>query len=284
MPTSTGTATRRAGASTRGGSLPSGASRSATAWRSSVRRTRISTMSRPARLFSSAGVPVAIDRPWSMITTWSASWSASSRYCVVNSTSVPARTSARMASHSSMRLRGSSPVVGSSRSSSRGAPTRLAPRSSRRRMPPEYPRTRRSAASVNPIWPSTVSAAARAARRSWPNRRATITRFSRPLRAGSTAADCPASPIARRTRSGCAAASMSVTRSSPSSGRISVATARTKVVLPAPLGPSTAVTAPAGATRSSPSRATTSPNVLRRPVASIVWLVMATACATEVDT
>ena len=87
--------------------------------------------------FSSSGVPVAMARPWSMITTWSASWSASSRYCVVSSTSVPAWTSARMASHSSIRLRGSSPVVGSSSSSSRGVPTRLAPRSRRRRMPPE---------------------------------------------------------------------------------------------------------------------------------------------------
>ena len=46
-------------------------------------------------------------------------------------------TRARMASHSSMRLRGSRPVVGSSSSSRRGEPTRLAPRSSRRRMPPE---------------------------------------------------------------------------------------------------------------------------------------------------
>ena len=50
---------------------------------------------------------------------------------------VPAATMPRMASHSSLRLRGSSPVVGSSSSSSRGRPTRLAPRSRRRRMPPE---------------------------------------------------------------------------------------------------------------------------------------------------
>ena len=66
-----------------------------------------------------------------------ASWSASSRYWVVSSTSVPACTSARMASHSSIRLRGSRPVVGSSSNSSCGAPTRLAPRSRRRRIPPE---------------------------------------------------------------------------------------------------------------------------------------------------
>ena len=51
--------------------------------------TRISTTSRPAWRFSSSGVPVAIARPWSTMTTWSASWSASSRYCVVSRTSVP---------------------------------------------------------------------------------------------------------------------------------------------------------------------------------------------------
>ena len=109
VPSSTGTATRRAESSTRGSSLPSGASSSTVRPRSSGRRTRISTTSRPASAFSSSGVPVAIDRPWSTMTTWSASWSASSRYCVVSSTSVPSRTSARMASHSSIRLRGSRP-------------------------------------------------------------------------------------------------------------------------------------------------------------------------------
>ena len=76
-------------------------------------------------------------RPLSTMTMRWASWSASSRYWVVSSTSVPAATMPRIASHSSLRLRGSSPVVGSSSSSRRGAPTRLAPRSSRRRMPPE---------------------------------------------------------------------------------------------------------------------------------------------------
>jgi hypothetical protein len=69
-----------------------------------------------------------------MMTTWLASSSASSRYCVVSSTSVPWATSARVASHRSIRLRGSNPDVGSSSKSNRGAPTRLAPRSSLRRI------------------------------------------------------------------------------------------------------------------------------------------------------
>ena len=56
----------------------------------------------------------------------------------MSSSVVPSMTSSRMMSHISSRLRGSSPVVGSSRNSTWGLPTRLAPRSSRRRMPPEY--------------------------------------------------------------------------------------------------------------------------------------------------
>ncbi len=67
----------------------------------------------------------------------SASWSASSRYCVVSSTVQPWATSSRMVSHIWPRVRGSRPVVGSSRKISGGREIRLAARSSRRRMPPE---------------------------------------------------------------------------------------------------------------------------------------------------
>src|SRR6188472_2058245 len=47
----------------------------------------------------------------------SASWSASSRYWVVSSTVVPSRTRSRIELQTWLRLRGSSPVVGSSRNS-----------------------------------------------------------------------------------------------------------------------------------------------------------------------
>jgi hypothetical protein len=53
------------------------------------------------------------------------------------------------------------------------------------------------ASTVKPIWSSTMSAARRAALRGWPNKRATITRFSRPVKDGSTAAAWPARPITR---------------------------------------------------------------------------------------
>ena len=54
-----------------------------------------------------------------------------------------------MASHTRWRLVGSSPVVGSSKNSTGGRVIKLAARSSRRRMPPEYPFSTRSAASVS---------------------------------------------------------------------------------------------------------------------------------------
>ncbi len=91
----------------------------------------------PVLAFSSSGVPVATTLPWSMTTMSCASWSASSRYCVVSSTVTPSATSPRIMPQTSVRLTGSSPVVGSSRYSTLGLPTRLAARSRRRRMPPE---------------------------------------------------------------------------------------------------------------------------------------------------
>jgi hypothetical protein len=84
-----------------------------------------------------SGVPWATLTPRSITAIRSASWSASSRYCVVSRTVQPSVTSSRMVSHIWPRVRGSSPVVGSSRKISGGRLMRLAARSSRRRMSPE---------------------------------------------------------------------------------------------------------------------------------------------------
>src|SRR3981081_2461264 len=62
-----------------------------------------SMRSLPSRDFNSAEVPDAITLPRSMTTMWSASWSASSRYCVVRSTVVPSATRSRMNAHVSRR-------------------------------------------------------------------------------------------------------------------------------------------------------------------------------------
>ena len=107
---------------------------------------------------SSAAVPSATTSPPSRRVMRSASWSASSRYWVVSSTVTPSPTSSRTTSHMALRLRGSRPVVGSSRKSTRGRPTRPIARSRRRRMPPENvltagrrrPRTGRTARADRP--------------------------------------------------------------------------------------------------------------------------------------
>ena len=91
----------------------------------------------PTLSLSSSDVPSAITRPWSITTMWSARRSASSRYCVVSSTVVPAAVRASIVSHIDRRLAGSSPVVGSSRYRTGGRNTSAAARSRRRRMPPE---------------------------------------------------------------------------------------------------------------------------------------------------
>ena len=73
-----------------------------------------------------------------------------------------------------------------------------------------------------------------------------MTRFSRPVRNGSTAAYCPDRPIRRRTACGSSATSNPATRARPRSGLSKVARIRTVVVFPAPFGPSSPSTPPAG--------------------------------------
>ena len=92
-------------------------------------------------------------------------------------------------------------------------------------------------------------------------------RFSSPVRRESTAENCPVTPITPRTASGSRATSWPATRTSPPSAPINVDRICTVVVLPAPLGPSSAKIEPSATFRSMPSSATFSPNDLRRPVA-----------------
>ena len=83
-----------------------------------------------------------------------------------------------------------------------------------------------------------------------------MSRFSKPVRYSSTAAFWPETPImrARRRRVG---DHVDAGRRwpCPESGRTSVVSTLTAVVLPAPLGPSTPSTVPSGTLRSSPSSA-----------------------------
>src|SRR3984957_2940074 len=212
----------------------------------------------PRLAFSWVGVPSAMTRPWSSTTRVSASRSASSRYWVVSRTVVPPPTSCSIPSHRSLRLCGSSPVVGSSRKSTVGRATRAAARSRRRRIPPEYVFKVRSPASArlncaNSSWarPATVD------RRRW-LRFPTIWRFSRPVRFSSTAAYWPASPMRLRTRLAFLATSCPSTRARPPSAFRMVVRMRTAVVFPDPFGPRRPKTVPSATEKLTPSRARTS--------------------------
>ena len=113
------------------------ARRSASArWSGSSSRT--CSVPWPTEAFSSPGVPSAITRPWSMTAIRSASWSASSRYCVQSRTVVPVRDERAddvpdLVAASAGRARSSARRG----TSAPGVTTMLAAMSSRRRMPPE---------------------------------------------------------------------------------------------------------------------------------------------------
>ena len=202
--------------------------------------------------------------------TWirSASWSASSRYWVVSSTVLPSRTSSRMVSHICPRVRGSRPVVGSSRKISGGRVIRLAARSSRRRMPPEKFLIGLFAASVRSNCSSNRSAVRRASPRPTPCRRAKRMRFSVAVSSSSTEAYWPVTPSSWRTTCGSRRTSTPKMVASPASIGSRVASILSMVVLPAPLGPSTPKISPRRTVRSTASTARWSPNVLTRPWAS----------------
>ena len=200
-----------------------------------------------------------------MTATRSASWSASSRYWVVRSTVQPSATSSRMVSHICPRVRGSRPVVGSSRKISGGRLIRLAARSSRRRMPPEYFAMALSPASSRPNRPRRSSAVVRACFDDRPRRRPNSQRFSRPVRFSSTEAYCPVTPSSWRMTWGCWRTSTPNSSALPPSIGSRVASIWSIVVLPAPFGPSTPKTSPRYTSRSMPSTARRSPKVLTSP-------------------
>ena len=208
---------------------------------------------------SSSGVPSATTSPRFTTTIRSASSSASSRYCVVSSTVTPSSNRARMASQTRWRDVGSRPVVGSSRNSTGGRVMSEAARSSRRRIPPEYPFSTRSAAWSNSNCPSSSAARALAARRPMSHSSPTRVRFWRPVSNPSNVASWAATPMCRRTSLGCFTTSIPATVADPASGTARVVRTRTAVVFPAPLGPSRPRIVPAGTSKDTPASAWVSP-------------------------
>ena len=164
-----------------------------------------------------------------------------------------------MTSHNSPRLRGSNPVVGSSRKRTGGSASSAPAKSMRLLIPPEKVLSGRCAESLNRKRSISSFAFLRAAGRRMPYRHPIISRFSVAVRCSSTAAYCPDKPINERTRWGSLMTSTPATRAVPPSGAMSVVRIETAVVLPAPFGPSSPSTVPVGTERSRPSSATTSP-------------------------
>src|SRR6266508_656128 len=109
----------------------------------------------------------------------------------------------------------------------------------------------------------------RASARSRWCRSAISSRFSWPVSRLSTAVSWPVTPITSRTASGSRATSWPPTWTWPPSAPIRVDRMCTVVVLPAPLGPSSAKIVPSATCRSMPSSTTWSANDLRSPVALI---------------
>ena len=116
----TGTDSRRPSSS--GWTLPAAYGLTATiaASTSAPAASITSRCSPPREDLSWSGVPSAITVPPSITAIRPASWSASSRYCVVSSSVVPESASSRTISQVMARAFGSRPVVGSSRNSTDG--------------------------------------------------------------------------------------------------------------------------------------------------------------------
>ena len=197
--------------------------------------------------------------------------SASSRYCDVNNVDMPRFLKLATRSQMTCLLRGSRPVVGSSRNTTSGRTTKPQAISIRRRIPPEYVPTRRSAAYCRSNSCRSSSARERAADLLSPCSRPNRSRFSRPVSMSSRATCCPVSMITRRTAAGWATTSKPAILAVPRSGLVSVDNMSTVVVLPAPFGPSNATTSPRPTSKLMPRTASTSPNDLPSPLTTTLF-------------
>src|SRR5215207_2864780 len=99
--------------------------------------------------------------------------------------------------------------------------------------------------------------------------RATSTRFSRPLRISSTAANCPVRLMDARTSAAWVATSKPLTLAAPASPLSSVDRIFTTVVLPAPFGPSRAKMPPRATSKSTPRSASSCLYDFSRPCTRI---------------
>ena len=127
-------------------------------------------------------------------------------------------------------------MVGSSRNRIRGRVSRLDARSSRRRIPPEYVRAGRSAASASSKRSSQLGGPPPRVDAGEVEQAANICGFSRPLRISSAAANCPVSPSSWRTAAASCSTSSPKTSPAPSGASRGREHPNESVVFPAPFG------------------------------------------------
>ncbi len=204
-------------------------------------------------------------RPPRMMLMRCASRSAISRMCVVRITVLPCATRATRMSLTWRAAWASRPVSGSSRISTCGSWISAPASASFWRMPREKPSTMSPVRSHRSSWRSSSSARGAATDGATSHRPATNSRYSSgrslPYSSGSSGRNAST----RLAAMGSAVMSCPRMRAVPASGRSSPATMRSVVVLPAPLGPSSAWNSPRGITRSRRSTAGVPPNCFTRP-------------------
>jgi hypothetical protein len=184
---------------------------------------------------------------------------------------VPSAPASSAISRSTARpLTASSSPVGSSARRSAGRCAIAMHSAARWRSPPESVPGSAPARSSSPAASSSASARRRRARRAVPRSASGRATQSRSARSGDSEVPecCPSSPIdswriRARVRAEARPMSRPSTRTAPADGVCSPAMTRSRVVLPAPLGPSTQMPSPRVTVSVAPCRAAASPSLVR---------------------
>ena len=192
-----------------------------------------------------------------MIPTLPASSAASSMSCVVRMRVTSDSLSSRRRSQTKRRAAGSSPVVGSSRKSTRGSCMSARAIITRWLCPPEKKSGLSPARSSSPNWSSSSSARGSRSGAGMPWYAAWKMRLSRIEMERSRLLCCGTTASCARARTGSRTTSTPPMRAVPAVGRTRVVSIPTVVVFPAPLGPSRPKTSPGEAAKDTPSTAFT---------------------------
>mmetsp|Transcript_88440 Transcript_88440/g.211134 ORF Transcript_88440/g.211134 Transcript_88440/m.211134 type:complete len:264 (+) Transcript_88440:3887-4678(+) len=215
--------------------------------------TMVRTYPQPKRRFRKSPVPHASTLPARMMATRSPRTPASSMKCVVSSITRPWRRSFRK-SQSPRRLKGSMPLVGSSRTTSLGSPEKAKPTESFRFMPPESAVTWKLARDSRPMSATSLntSASALAGR---PASRLNSEMCSTTVNAGKSTSCCGQKPIDLRMLAMSCGMDCPKMEILPLLAVRSPQSADMVVDLPAPLWPNSAKISPGNMIKFTPSTA-----------------------------